>query len=524
MNNYVALYCRLSPRPDGSYEGVELQEQWGRDYAAKTWPGVEVRAFKDAGLSAAKDDVVRPGFNELRAAIDRGEVRHLWAVEQSRLERREVEWFQLAAELQAAQLPELHTNRDGIVRVRDVVAGIKAVLNADEVRKLKRRVNDTLDARAAAGIPPGSRPFGYQGVGRRESRTYVIVEEQAALIRWAAEKVLAGWSMAHVTADLRAKGAHGSDRMKVKDAEGRVLLDDGRYVDKNDPAVAEHAVTRVSTLSQQAVRGWLLNPSVAGLRVHRGEIIGPGNWEPILERATWEQVRALLTAPRVVQTRDGADYAINVERGPAGRRYLLTGGLAVCGVCGAPLTGTQKQLYNARSVRTVPYLVCHPKTGGRACIGAMLEPIEQYVADELFTTMEDDPGFAAALAADQHAERRAELADDLARIAADRVADARRKARREITDAEWLAMREVYAEDEARIQAELREVPAPPVGAGGVDWRTMRVMWDVPGATTLDERRAFLRRYIKVVTVHRSGRGVRVFNAAARVHIDYREM
>ena len=38
-SRYVALYLRLSPRPDGSYEGVDVQEWWGREYAAKTWPG-----------------------------------------------------------------------------------------------------------------------------------------------------------------------------------------------------------------------------------------------------------------------------------------------------------------------------------------------------------------------------------------------------------------------------------------------------------------------------------------------------
>jgi DNA invertase Pin-like site-specific DNA recombinase len=117
--------------------------------------------FTDNDISAANGDQ-RPGYDMLRAAIERAEVAHLWAVEQSRLERREVEWFQLAALLDAAGITELHTNRDGIVRVRDEVAGIKAVLNAGEVRKLKARVNDRLNAIAAEGRPAGSRPFGYR--------------------------------------------------------------------------------------------------------------------------------------------------------------------------------------------------------------------------------------------------------------------------------------------------------------------------------------------------------------------------
>jgi DNA invertase Pin-like site-specific DNA recombinase len=522
-DRYIGIYCRLSPRPDGSYEGVELQEQWGRAYAAAQWPGISVRIFTDAGLSAFKDDVVRPAFNELRAAIARGEVLQLWCVEQSRLERREGPWFTLAAELEVAGLAELHTNRDGVVRVGDVVAGIKAVLNGAEVRKMKLRVNDTLDSRAEKGIPSGSRPYGYAPIGRRESRTYVIVGEQAKMIRWAADRVLAGWSLTHVADELRAQGVHGPHRVKVRDELRRVLLDDGRWVDKHHPAVHDHAVTNPSTVTQQGVRGWLLNPSVAGLRVHRGVIVGPGNWEPILNRQTWEQVRALLTAPRVVKRSDGGEYPVRTSHtGPGGRKYVLTGGLIVCGVCSAPMVGTLKQLRNTRAIRSVRYFVCHPKMGGKGCVGVMLEPVEAHVADELFAKLEAEPDFAAALASDQHAARRAELAGDLAQIQAEREDAAGQKASGEISDGEWQAMRKAFNRREDKAQRELREIPAPLVEAGGLDWKTMRELWDDPAAE-LDERRAFVRRHVLRVTVHRARRGAKSFEAA-RVLIEYREI
>ena len=64
----VALYCRLSPRTDGSYEGVDLQEQWGRGYAARKWPGVPVEVFPDKGISAANGDH-RPEYERLREWI-----------------------------------------------------------------------------------------------------------------------------------------------------------------------------------------------------------------------------------------------------------------------------------------------------------------------------------------------------------------------------------------------------------------------------------------------------------------------
>ena len=113
---HAAIYARLSPRPDGNYDGVDIQEAQGRRYAARTWPGVPVVVYADEGISAANGDH-RPAFETMREAIRAGDVAHIWAVEQSRLERREVGWFQLAAEIDAAGIREVHTDRDGIVRV-----------------------------------------------------------------------------------------------------------------------------------------------------------------------------------------------------------------------------------------------------------------------------------------------------------------------------------------------------------------------------------------------------------------------
>jgi site-specific DNA recombinase len=109
---YVAIYCRISKDTRGRVEGVKAQEKWGRDYAASAWPDLAVKVFADNDLSAANGDH-RPGYEALRSAIRNGEVSHLWTVEQSRLERREVEWFTLAAELDAASITEVHTTATG---------------------------------------------------------------------------------------------------------------------------------------------------------------------------------------------------------------------------------------------------------------------------------------------------------------------------------------------------------------------------------------------------------------------------
>lgn len=417
----------------------------GGAYAAATWPGVPVRVFKDNHLSAADDDVVRPDYENLRAAINRGEVAHVWAVEQYRIERREIQWFQLAAEMDAAGITELHTNRDGIVRVQDEVAGIKAVLGAGEVRRLKRRINDTLAEKAALGEPAGSRPFGYRhGRLADGTKTYVQVPAEAAAVRQAAEWVLSGWSLSNIAAQLRERGLRGAHG-------GEIRLG--------------------------AVRGMVLSPAVAGHRVYRGRIVARGNWEPILDEATWQACRVKLSQPRRVTRADGkGEYEIS-ERHTSrstGRKYLLTGGLAVCGVCGNKMLGTTHMV----GKRRVPYLLCHPNLGGRGCTGIVLEKTQDSVVERLFGEL-DKPEFLAAAVADEHSVRRGEIADALDAL------DRRRgelaalwATSGELTATEWREARHGLAENERALRQELAALPPSVVNVDIAG--APQPLWEVP--------------------------------------------
>ena len=170
----IALYCRISIDRSGRREGVEAQERWGREYAAERWPGAAVRVFVDNNLSAARDDR-RPGYEALRAAVRAGEITQVWAVEQSRLERRKAPWFELAAELIAAGIDEVRTRRDGLVRLDDIGSDVRAIVNARYVAELKQKTRDKAEAlamedgrpaRSCSGTATGSRT-GAQGVVRR---------------------------------------------------------------------------------------------------------------------------------------------------------------------------------------------------------------------------------------------------------------------------------------------------------------------------------------------------------------------
>lgn len=475
MTKHVALYCRLSPRPDGKYEGVDLQERWGRDYAASAWPDLPIEVFPDIGISAANGDN-RPEYERLREWIRADKVSHVWCVEQSRLERREVEWFTLAAELDAAGITEVHTNRDGIMRVRDEVAGIKAVLAAGEVRKLKARVNDRLAEIAAEGRPHGGRTFGYRSATDDDGgKTLAIVPEQANELRDAADKILAGWSLSNVAADLTRRGVSG--------ANGRPI-------------------------NYHTLRKMLTNPTIAGQRAYRGRIVGPGIWEPILDMATWQAVRAKLSKPRSVQTSTGGTYEITMQSPRSRRRYLLTGGIAVCGVCDAPM-GAQRRKVKGRQVDGIYF--CRRSF----CVGIMADGLEDHVRDELLNEF-DRPEFLDALAVDGHQERRDDIVQALGNVETQRNELAELWATPgELTAAEWRTARRALAEQEDQLRDELASLPPPRLD---VDISHVREAWP---DMTLDEKREMLSMFIDRVVVNRAKPGTRAFDSD-RVEIMWR--
>jgi site-specific DNA recombinase len=480
MSRVVALYLRLSPRPDGSYEGLDVQERAGREYAARVWPGVPVELFRDEGISAARDDTVRPGFERFRQWVREGRIAHVWSIEQSRLERKEADWFELAAELDAAGLGEVHTRREGVVEVRGVSAGITAVINANEIRKLKQRINDRLDDNAAQGMPPGSRPFGYRHATVDGVKTYEVVPDQAAIIREIADLVQRGWSLTNIARDLTARGITG--------AHGGAL--------------------RSGTITSMVT-----NASVAGYRTHRGDIVGRGNWEPILDEPTWQAVRAKLSAPRVVQRVDGGVYPLSGRRRHGnGRKYALSG-LMFCGVCKAPLVISVKQLTRGRK-RSVPYALCHPNSGGRACVGVMYEPTEAYVLDELWVEL-DRPEFLEALTADDHEGRRDEITKALTALDVRRRDLAKMWSANRLTTDEWQAAKDGLDEQEAELRADLAAIPAT---VEPVDVEHARRAWPY---MTLDEQREFLGMFVASVTIKRATPGARAFDPD-RVEVAFR--
>src|SRR6266540_1915764 len=62
------------------------------------------------------------------------------------------------------------------------------------------------------------------------------------------------------------------------------------------------------------LRRVLTNPRMAGLRVHRGEVIGEASWEPVISRGDFERLRGLFSGHRGARGDPGAVAGWGVEK------------------------------------------------------------------------------------------------------------------------------------------------------------------------------------------------------------------
>src|SRR5699024_11348600 len=91
-----------------------------------------------------------------------------------------------------------------------------------------------------------------------------------------------------------------------------------------DMAAAGVRGKRGDTIRGSMLGNMMRRPVYAGIRVYKGERLGPGEWEPLVSMETFDQAQAILNAPGRFHTRGTAP------------KYLLSG-IAKCGRCEAKL-------------------------------------------------------------------------------------------------------------------------------------------------------------------------------------------
>ncbi len=237
---------------------------------------------------SATSGVVRPSYRRLLGLIERGEIDALVVWNTDRLYRLYRDLMPLIDLIKRRPI-DIKTVTSGDVDLSSadgrLTAGIKAQVSQHEAERIGERVTmrhsrNAKQGRAHGGTP---NPFGYT---RTEAGHLVVDEAQAELIREAAGRILNGASLNSIVLDWNSRGIATAGK-------------------------ATH--WRPNSLTKVLTSG-----RIVALREYRGDVIGPADWAPILDRETWERVRSRIThAPIGRQPRRallaGLVYCANVR-------------------------------------------------------------------------------------------------------------------------------------------------------------------------------------------------------------------
>ena len=382
----AAIYARISSDQDGTALGVTRQLEDSRALAAKLgWTVAEEYVDNDISAYSGKK---RPAYQRMLDDLVAGDRDAVIAYHLDRLNRRPIELEHFIEVATTANVLVRFVsggdfdlgNGDGLMMMR-MLSAVAAGESATKSRRMKRKNDET----AAKGLPHkgGNRPFGY------EDDWVTARPDEAAVIRTMVERFLAGESLRSIANWLNAEG--------VKTVQGRPWL-------------------------STSVRTLLRNPRIAGLRAHRGEIVGTAQWQPIITVVERDKVMALMD--RRSSTR---------ERTP--RSYLLTG-LLRCGKC-------DSRLFSARRDNSRRYVCMAGPDHGNGCgrLAVTAAPLEQLIADAVLYRL-DTPELAASLSGQVARDTEtAAMSDALANDRAHMDELAQLYGDRKISSREWMNAR-----------------------------------------------------------------------------------
>lgn len=244
----VALYARLSDDRNGVSTGIDRQVLACRQYAdSRGWEIVE--EFTDSDLSAFAKGVVRPEYDRMIARLDEFDIVLVWKLD--RLVRRFLEFARIwpmfeqhKVALVSATEPIDTSNAIGRIIVLMLVGF--AELESENI-SLRQKAKQA-EMRRQGRWHGGRRAFGLHSNGEE------LVEDEATLVREAAQRVIAGDSIAGIANDWNQRGitTAGGSRWRPSHLR-RVLMAERLVGTDRMPAILDPDTHR-------AVRAILLAP------------------------------------------------------------------------------------------------------------------------------------------------------------------------------------------------------------------------------------------------------------------------
>ncbi|MET8401426.1 recombinase family protein [Streptomyces sp900116325] len=283
----AVIYVRISQDRTGAHLGVDRQREDCEALAASHgWEVVEVYIDNDLSAYSGKP---RKDYRRMLADLELGTATVVIAWHTDRLHRSPTE-LEEYIDLSQRRGVDTHTVQAGELdlstssgRMTARIHG--AVARHESEHKAERVARARLQKAKAGKWGGGLRPFGW-GVPTGETRKKTLkgtdeeidvpvldmdkaVPEEAAALEAGTDQILAGGSVRGWVRWLADKGLTSST---------------GKPID------------------HQGARDLLMRPRNAGIAVYRGEEIGTGGWEPIVDEGRFRAVVAILADPSRVST------------------------------------------------------------------------------------------------------------------------------------------------------------------------------------------------------------------------------
>jgi DNA invertase Pin-like site-specific DNA recombinase len=433
----AAIYTRLSQDRDGLKEGTERQEKDCRALCKRE--GFKVAKVYVDDDRSAYNGKARPQFDQMLAELDQYDALVFWKYD--RLVRRFTQFGRVieACEKAGVRLVSVVDPIDTSSPLGKGVAGMVASMGEQESTNISLRVTRAQQDAAREGRNHGHRrAFGYKLDGT------TILEDEAAAIQEARDRILAGEAMRSICDDWNRRGIRPPGSQKRPGTAWRVT----------------HFKTMIT------------GPRIAGLRRYQGEVVGKATWSGIITPEDHERLVASLG-----------------RRQHRGRppRYLLTR-LVRCGRCGATLRSSVSSGAKRR-------FACRRDPGDDERCGRLqilAEPVEQLVVEMVLHAL-DSPKMRRSLA---QPKRKTKNGDSPERLRAELELLAASAA--EIGVAEYLAARKPLEDKLQRALAELAENTDSAALAPIVDAPDIREAWS---RLDLERQRAILAAVVDHVLI-----------------------
>jgi DNA invertase Pin-like site-specific DNA recombinase len=483
-------YVRLSKYDGGSRSEATLRQEGNIRDSAERWGDEIVTVYVDDDRSASEDEhgFIKPrdDFNRMQAEIASGVVpakvyyyahdRFLRNVEEGEHVRRWARKHKVELVCCVSGGPVDLKDENGVFQFQ-----LNTILGRRETAATSRRIKEMFERTVIVNGTSlgGMAPFGYLKVGAKgkdengnqvDTRRFEIIPEEAEVVTEIIERVAAGQTLTRIADDLN----------KGSIMPRRVAADGTRREAKNG-------------WSLTAVRTIAMNGRYAGRMMHKGIDRGASAYPAIVDESTWRQAVAVLSDPKRMKRR-------------AARKYLLSGGVLICGKCGLRLTS--RPHYGRKEITTKYACVT-----AKGCAGVTIAAPD---VERLITTWVIEHIESKEFAADLRRvmSKTPQVATTVAEIEHRRDQVSKQYSMGRMSDKAYNERMDELSDQIAHLQATVsNDTAVAAVGRYAGRKGKLQAAWDdEEQPMSLDRKQAIIRAVLDHVVIAPVGRGGNVFD------------